>query len=697
MWYNLLEAFTLVIAEKTDAARKIAFALGKKEVVTRSSGTFEIPVAFDGNSYVVCSALGHLFEVGDPELDRSVFPIFDVDWFGKERKTTRAGWRKNTRFQTLIRNRVAIITSYAKRAKRFVNACDYDIEGEIIGSNILQFACSNQQSLRAKFSTLTEDEIRAAFSTLEQSGGYLAKAGRLRHEVDFLWGINLSRVLTRAANNGGVQFSNVTIGRVQGPALAFVVDREIEKRAHIPLPCWYLECTLKKSDFTFQAKYKRSPIHILSLAEAVFEAISDSQYATVTLIQKFKTTLPPRYPFDLGELQREAFYNYGMTPRATLGIAEKLYLRALISYPRTESQKLPQSIHPEEILRRLAKNLNYSNNIETLLADTSRRRFPWQGPREDPAHPAIYPTGELPNKLTEDERKIYDLITRRFCNTFAPDAIIEKTKASFDISTNEFSAEWENVVIEGWMKYYPFRKASSVSLPIELETGEKLRIDAKSKVEKYTQAPPRYNEGSLLSKMESEGIGTKATRADTISTLIDRKYIRKSRDLAPEENALILVNQLRKHCPMIISTEMTRSLENKLELLQKEQEREEYVIIEELNNIRVSLRNLLEMDDLDWQTNVSSLQAKNLPLGRCPKCKTGNLQAIRSIRTRKRFIRCTNYEDGCKTSSPLPAHGVIKTTSNCCDSCGWPMIILRSRASASQKCSNYFCIASKKT
>ncbi|MHB1868971.1 MAG: toprim domain-containing protein, partial [Nitrososphaerales archaeon] len=168
-----MEAFTLVIAEKTDAARKIASALGTKGVVARSSGTFEIPVAFDGKSYVVCSALGHLFEVGDPELDRSVFPIFDVEWFGKDRKTTRAGWRRNTRFEAFIRNRVGIIASYAKRATGFVNACDYDVEGETIGSNILQFACSNPQSLRAKFSTLTEDEIREAFSTLERPAGSL--------------------------------------------------------------------------------------------------------------------------------------------------------------------------------------------------------------------------------------------------------------------------------------------------------------------------------------------------------------------------------------------------------------------------------------------------------------------------------------------------------------------------------------------
>ncbi len=147
-----------------------------------------------------------------------------------------------------------MIASVARKANAFVNACDYDIEGETIGANILDFVCGRPELvMRAKFSTLTQEDIRRAFSTLEPARNSLAQAGRIRHEVDFLWGVNLSRALTQSANKSESKFANVTIGRVQGPTLAFVVDREIERASHVPLPLWTITCTLKKNGDSFEA------------------------------------------------------------------------------------------------------------------------------------------------------------------------------------------------------------------------------------------------------------------------------------------------------------------------------------------------------------------------------------------------------------------------------------------------------------
>ncbi len=382
--------------------------------------------------------------------------------------------------------------------------------------------------------------------------------------------------------------------------------------------------------------YKNSPIRNLSKAKSVFDAVSNSKRGTISNIQRFTEKLPPKYPFNIGELQKDAFYHFGITPSVALRIAEKLYLKALISYPRTDSQKLPPSIQPEKILHKLVSNHEYSNLIESLLSEPSRRKFPWQGPREDTAHPAIHPTGEIPKQsLSVEEKKIFDLVVRRFCNAFAPDAIVEKVRASFDISSNEFLAEWENIVDDGWMKYYPLKRPSHPKLNLELNVGEELEIDKTTMKERYTSPSPRYNEGSLLSKMESEGIGTKATRADTISTLIKRRYVRNSRDLVPDENALVLIYQLRKHCPEIVSPEMTRSLEKQLLSLQNEEEREEVVIAKELTAIRTALRNLMKMENFFWKRETPETKTKNLFLGKCPNCKTGNLEAIRSFRTKK--------------------------------------------------------------
>ena len=171
----------------------------------------------------------------------------------KWRKPGRAGWGQDIRLQKLIQKRVEMIGNVARKANAFVNACDYDIEGETIGSNILDFVCGRPEMIRrAKFSTLTQEDIRRAFTTLEPSRNSLAKAGRIRHEVDFLWGINLSRALTQSANKSESKFANVTIGRVQGPTLAFIVDREIERTSHVPIPLWAITCTLKKDNDAFE-------------------------------------------------------------------------------------------------------------------------------------------------------------------------------------------------------------------------------------------------------------------------------------------------------------------------------------------------------------------------------------------------------------------------------------------------------------
>ncbi len=685
-----MQEFTLVLAEKPDAARRIASALGSKGVPLRNQ-TYEIPVAFDGKSYFVCSASGHLFQIEDPIPERAVFPAYDVDWFEKT-NPARVRGRKD-RYQ-IFQRRIMNISKFASNAVDFVNACDYDIEGETIGANILQFIHANpDRILRAKFSTLTDDEIRRAFLNLEVAKVSLATAGRIRHEIDFLWGINLSRALTSLANGSGEQFANVTIGRVQGPTIAFIVDREIEGRTHVPIPSWDLRCIVNNNGVSFEVRYKHSPVRTLPEAEKIYSEALKAKFAVVTSLQNYTIKLPPRYPFDLGELQKQAFYNYGMSPIRALTAAEKLYLKALISYPRTDSQKLPPAIQPERILHKLDDNQVYSQLIRMLLADPRRRKYPLQGSRDDPAHPAIYPTGQIPKgALTDDERNLYDLIVRRFLNVFASDAIIERTQALFEISSNEFETEWQTVIEQGWMMYYPFKISANPLPGVKLEKGDKIPIEKMSNETKFSRAPPRYNDATLLAKMEYEDIGTKSTRADTISTLIERKYVRKSKGLAPEENSLLLVHQLRENCPEIVSPEMTKSLEEMIELLQIGKESEAPVIAVQLSTIRAAVRKLMNLQNFGWERNLVYKKNKDLSLGTCPKCKTGSLVAIRSYKTKKRFIRCSNYNSGCKTSSPLPPRGLIRTANNLCNVCGWPNIVLIiGRRVASQKCSNFFC------
>lgn len=685
--------FALVIAEKPDAARRIAEALGRSSPDNNNSKMIEVKAAFDGKSYVVCSAIGHLFEIEDPDSNRSVYPAYDMDWFRKgavKRKNKRG---RDNRFQRLIQQRIDEIRSVARKAKYYINACDYDLEGETIGSNILAFACGNPENvLRAKFSTLSKEDLRGAFSSLEHSSDQLARAGRMRHTLDFLWGVNLSRALTQLVNSSKSEFSNVTIGRVQGPTLAFVADREIERESHVPIPSWEVSCKLKKNETVFQVIFKDSPVPKKKFAESVYEAASKSEFAPVSDLQASITKIPPRYPFNISDLQKEAFYSYRMSPSMTLAVAEKLYLRALISYPRTQSQRLPPSLRPEQILFKIRNWPDYTSLVESLLSEPSRRKYLWQGPKDDPAHPAIHPTGEVPKQpLSSDEKRILDLIVRRFCGAFAPDAIMEKTTVTFDISSYYFAVSWERVIDEGWMRYYPARRPPSMT-PLSFSLSEQVPVIGASLDEKFSKAPARYNEGSLLAKMESEGIGTKATRAETIATLIDRGYFRQTRDIVPEENALLLIQHLRENCPEIVSPSMTRSLETKLDAIQLGREDEALLIAEEMTAIRSNLRKLMRAESITW-AKPEQKKIGNLILGKCPACKTGDLIAIRSFRTKRRFIRCSNYEANCKTSSPLPPRGRIITTKDVCSKCGWPLIVLvRSRSSTrTEECSNFGC------
>ena len=225
-------SYTLVICEKPDAARRIAKALGTSSFNERRG----LPAPFfsiedpHNQHFVVCSAVGHLYRLVDVNSNRSMYPVFDIKWTPISKTKNGSG----SRSVQIIKS----ISLLSRRATKFVHACDYDLEGEVIGYNILQYACNNkyENSLRAKFSTLTDEEIRNSFDNLLKPSASLAEAGRSRHMIDFIYGVNLSRALTQSfkVSNNGKRYRNLSIGRVQGPTLTFVVDRETEIRNHVP-------------------------------------------------------------------------------------------------------------------------------------------------------------------------------------------------------------------------------------------------------------------------------------------------------------------------------------------------------------------------------------------------------------------------------------------------------------------------------
>jgi DNA topoisomerase I len=715
--------YKLVIAEKPDAARRIAASLGKL-VTTEIQGVeiFDVPQAFDRNHYVVCSAAGHLYAIADPAQIRRVYPVFDTDWVPNEQLFSRrreTSGRRNLNSYPKLANRIAIrlavISELSADCEQIIHACDYDIEGETIGYNIIRYSCGNgifgKPVLRARFSTLTDGEVKDSFSKMEEMDPSLAEAGRARHLVDYLWGVNLSRALSEAHRRVEGEFRNITVGRVQGPTLAFVVEREIKLKTHVPIPYWRLHATLQKENIKFEATYERDKIEVKAEADAISTEINSKKTAKVSKVDEKTSYEHPPYPFNLGDLQMEAFRLHKFSPSVTLSIAEKLYLRALISYPRTTSQKLPPSIGYSQIIDRLLRHPQYAS-FRSQRQEERRRLSPIQGNKDDPAHPAIYPTGITPRPgFSSSERKIYDLIVRRFLACFADDAMLKQTSAKLLIGNFPFVASGQSLLKEGWSSIYPLRFTENFAPLPSLYEGEEIQIVAIDLDSEFSRPLPLYSQASLLARMETESLGTKATRAETISTLLDRGYVleEKTRLLTPTEIGLALIDSLERDCPLIISTEFTRKTDQDLEKILEKKERKEVVlgkifhdafsVLEQIRRSEEEIGSRLIVRETEDDHHTLRLSERDTLkqdtlIAKCPICQTGQLKVIRSLRTHKRFLGCTNYSNGCRASAPLPQRGIIRKYPHQCEICGWPMVSikfsLRSK-SAWNICSNSAC------
>src|SRR4030042_3398277 len=241
----------------------------------------------------------------------------------------------------------------------------------------------------------------------------------------------------------------------------------------------------------------------------------------------------PPYPFDLGSLQSEAYRLFKYSPMRTLNIAQRLYLDALISYPRTGSQKLPPTIGYEDVLKKLGRNREYMSLTAELLAKSTLK--PTQGNAEDPAHPAVYPTGNIPGRILDSsEKNVLDLVIRRFLAVFGEPATQHSIKVIIAIGGSQFELNGKRTLEEGWLHFYkPYVHAEDRPLP-PVKEGQKLNVKKVVLEDKFTKPLSRYNPSSLLQKMEVEKIGTKATRAGTIQTLYDREYIREEKILVTD-------------------------------------------------------------------------------------------------------------------------------------------------------------------
>ncbi len=656
-------SYTLIIAEKPNAAQKIAEALSDGDVGKETEGGASYyRITREGKEIVVVPAVGHLFLLAQKGGAGWSYPVFDLHWIPT--------WQNKENYWA--KKYFANIEALAGGADEIIAACDYDIEGSTIAWNIISFICGAKDGRRMKFSTLTAQDIQEAY---ENASPHLdfpqIEAGLCRHTMDFLWGINASRALTLALRDAG-GYHTLSTGRVQGPTLAILDKRQKEIEKFVPVPFWEVWLKGKVRGQLLEALHEKGKFWEKVQAEETF-AKADGKRAVVVSAEKANYKQNPPFPFDLTTLQREAYANFRFSPKQTLDIAQTLYEAALISYPRTSSQKLPEKIGYKAIMEKLMSQKEYMPFCRILLKQPLR---PNEGKKADPAHPAIYPTGTKPQGLNTYQHKLYDLITKRFLAVFGPPATREAAKVRIDAGGEIFVAEGVRTLEPGWMEFYqPYARLKEIILP-PIEKGDELTDPAVAVADKETQPPKRFTQATILKEMEALGIGTKSTRAQILQTLYDRGYIEDKTIIVTRLGSSI-ISALEKYCAPIISVELTRTFEEEMEAIQEGKKKREEVVAEAEGALRTVLgglqKNQLQIGK-EMLEAVREKVKKESTITLCGRC--GGSLTIKMSKVGKRFVGCTGYPK-CTETFSLPHTGTLKPLEQTCSTCGFNLISVR--------------------
>jgi DNA topoisomerase-1 len=552
---------------------------------------------------------------------------------------------------------------------------DYDIEGEVIGLNVIRYVCKQKDAKRMKFSTLTKDELIDSYEHAQKTINWgQALAGETRHELDWYYGINTSRALTLAVKAATGQYKILSTGRVQGPALKIIVDKEKEITAFISQKYWQIQLIAEAKNGVIEAWHKEDKFWEKEKADKVMEKVKDEKKGKIKDKQTTEFKQQPPFPFDLTSMQIEAYKVMKIKPKETLEIAQDLYTGGYISYPRTSSQKLPPSLGYAKILNKLMKQEKYKKLCSQLLETKNLK--PNEGQKIDEAHPAIHPTGETPKALRDRTAKIYDLIVKRFMATFSEPAIRETSTITIDVKEEEFISKGTRTKEKGWHIYYePYVKLEEEELP-KVEIGEEVKIKDINQQEKETQPPRRYTPASLIKELEKRNLGTKATRSVIIENLYSRGYI-KEENIQATELGIKTVQILEKYIPEIVDEQLTRHFEEEMEKIRTKEMTEEQILEEArevLNKIFDKFnKKKKEVGKELSEANTTMIRAETT-IGKCPNCEEGQL--ILKKGKYGRFIGCNKYPE-CKTIFKVPPKGMLKPTNEICVECNHPMVEIR--------------------
>jgi DNA topoisomerase-3 len=683
--------------------RDVAAALG----ATRRGEGF-----ISGESEIVTWCVGHLVELDDPDAyDPSLerWRLEDLPILPEEFKY-HASERTLEQF-----NRIRALLGRAD-VTAVVNAADAGREGELIFDLVYTLAGCRKPVERLWISSLTRDAILEGFQKLKPAEEYrgLRESAHARQRADWLVGINATRAQTLRARRAGHQ-GVFSLGRVQTPTLALIVGRDAEIANFVPVDYFEVVAAFRAPGGEYTGRWfgpNGSRFNKREDAEAVVRKVEGQQGAIQQVEKKAARERPPLL-HDLTSLQRAANVRYAFTAARTLELAQTLYEKKFITYPRTSSRHLSRSVADEiEAHVRAARVGPYVAFIEKILAAgkpklTSRH----VDDKKVTDHHAVIPTKQQikAEALTPDEKRIYDLIARRFLAAFFPDAELERTTVITEVAGERFITRGTVVLKAGWREVEPPARggraedgAKKAGEEDEEESAELPALKAKDPADvlkaeaqaKQTKAPPRYSESSLLGAMETAGkkvedeelrlamkdagLGTPATRASIIETLLKREYVvREKKSLVATAKGAALIKMLPS--PLLKSAELTGRWEQKLSLMA----RREYALDSFMVEVRGMVSELVAQiagSEVERPTEGGA-PARQVPRPDgaldCPKCKREERGGflVERVGAAGKFLACSAGREACGYLSDAPRNAKQRKAlvQTACQTCGGAM------------------------
>ncbi len=570
----------LCIAEKPSVAKDLAEILGAK---TRHDGYFE------GNGYCVTWTFGHLCSLKDPE---DYNPLWKY-WKLEDLPIIPAQFGIKIKGDKGVEKQFQTIKTLVAKASEVINCGDAGQEGELIQRWVLLKAQCKVPIKRLWISSLTEEAIKAGFSKLKDSKDFdnLFAAGNSRAVGDWMLGINGTRLYTKKYGKDKLVLS---VGRVQTPTLAMIVNRQKEINAFNSEEYWELKTTYRDTEFLCQIDRLKS----VDKAQKGLEYLLNKPFEVTSFEQKEAKEGNPRL-YDLTSLQVDGNKRFGFGAEQTLNLIQSLYEKKLVTYPRVDTTYLSEDLHPK-IPGILGNLKEYKRFTEVLLQKAIPKSKTIFDDKKITDHHAIIPTGITPSGISMDEQKIYDLICRRFIAVFYPECKVSNTTVLGKVDALVFKATGKQIISKGWREVYDDLKEEKVD---EAEAKE-LKKESKESEEKIlpifekgesgthtpeihkgkTSPPKYYTEASLLRAMETagklvenedmrelmkeNGIGRPSTRANIIETLFKRKYIeKKKKNLVATDTGMSLIDVIKSD--LLKSPELTGQWEHKLRLIEK--------------------------------------------------------------------------------------------------------------------------------